>query len=409
MKDNEETSGQVSRKVGEEESELGSPAVVRYTLWQMVLYMLRLGALGFGGPVALVGYMHRDLVEERGWISEADYKEGLALAQLAPGPLAAQLGIYLGYVHYRILGATLAGLAFVLPSFFMVLALGWAYVEFGGIGWMQAVFYGVGAAVIGIIVISAKKLTTKSVGKDRLLWAIYLLLALVTVITESEIAWLFIAAGVLVWFLRAPPAWLRKHGAHAMLATQMPSAPAAFGVMDASLLTQIALFFAKAGAFVFGSGLAIVPFLYGGVVTEHQWLNEKQFVDAVAVAMITPGPVVITVGFIGYLIAGFPGATVAALATFLPCYLLTIIPAPYFKKYGKLPGVLAFVDGITAAAIGAIAGSVIVIAKRSITDLPTAAIAVVTMVLLLKFKKLQEPVVIAAAAVLGLVIYPLMH
>jgi chromate transporter len=381
--------------------------VPKYTLWQMVLYMLRLGSLGFGGPVALVGYMHRDLVEQRGWISEGDYKEGLALAQLAPGPLAAQLGIYMGYVHYRILGATLAGLAFVIPSFLMVVALGWAYVRFGGLAWMQAVFYGVGAAVIGIIAMSAKKLTAKSVGKDKLLWAIYLLLAAVTFITESEIAWLFIAAGVLVWLLRAPPKWMGKGSLNSIALVQLPVVPAMIGTMDVSLLTQIALFFAKAGAFVFGSGLAIVPFLYGGVVTEHQWLSDKQFVDAVAVAMITPGPVVITVGFIGYLVAGLPGATVAALATFIPCYLFTIIPAPYFKKYGKVPGVLAFVDGITAAAIGAIAGSVIVIAKRSIIDIPTALIALVTIVLLWRFKKLQEPVVVAAAAVLGLIIYPL--
>jgi chromate transporter len=379
-----------------------------YTLWQMVLYMLRLGTIGFGGPVALVGYMHRDLVEDRKWITDADYKEGLALAQLAPGPLAAQLGIYLGYVHYRILGATFAGLAFVIPSFLMVVALGWAYVRFGGLSWMQAVFYGVGAAVIGIIVMSAKKLTEKSVGKDKLLWAIYLLLAAVTIITESEIAWLFIASGVVVWFWRAPPKWLSKSGLHAAAMTQLPMAPGLFGAMDASLLTQIGLFFAKAGAFVFGSGLAIVPFLYGGVVTEHHWLTEKQFVDAVAVAMITPGPVVITVGFIGYLVAGLPGACVAALATFLPCYLFTIIPAPYFKKYGKVPGVVAFVDGITAAAIGAITGSVIVIAKRSIIDIPTALIAVVTIGLLWKFKKLQEPIIVAAAAVIGLIIYPIL-
>ena len=182
-----------------------------------------------------------------------------------------------------------------------------------------------------------------------------------------------------------------------------------FSTIDVSLLTQIGLFFAKAGAFVFGSGLAIVPFLYGGVVTEHHWLTEKQFVDAVAVAMITPGPVVITVGFIGYLVAGLPGACVAALATFLPCYLFTVIPAPYFKKYGKVPGVIAFVDGITAAAIGAIAGSVFVIAKRSIVDIPTALIALATIALLWKFKKLQEPVVVAAAAILGLVIYPMLH
>lgn len=380
-----------------------------YTLWQMIVYMLRLGTLGFGGPIALVGYMHRDLVEARQWISEADYKEGLALAQLAPGPLAAQLGIYMGYVHYRILGATLAGIAFVMPSFLMVVALGWAYVRYGGLAWMQAVFYGVGAAVIGIIAISARKLTVKSIGKDRLLWAIYLLLAAVTVATESEQAWLFIAAGALVWLRRAPPKWLAGGGLAAAGLAQMPAAPAVLGAFDAPLLIQIGIFFAEAGAFVFGSGLAIVPFLYGGVVNGHHWLSDKQFVDAVAVAMITPGPVVITVGFIGYLIAGLPGASVAALATFVPCYLFTIIPAPYFKKYGRLPGVLAFVDGITAAAIGAITGSVIVIARRSIVDLPTALIALVAVALLWRVKKLQEPVLVAGAAIAGLILYPILH
>jgi chromate transporter len=386
----------------------GAPAARPvYTLWQLVLYMLRLGALGFGGPVALAGYMHRDLVEGRGWITEDDYKEGIALAQLAPGPMAAQLAIYLGYVHYRIVGATLVGIAFVIPSFLMVVGLGWAYLSYGGLTWMQSVFYGVGAAVIGIIAMSAYKLTTKSVGKDRLLWAVYLLLAAVTVMTESEVAWLFIAAGVLVMVVRAPPKWLRSGGPLGAMA--MPIAPAMLGALDWPLLTQIGIFFAKAGAFVFGSGLAIVPFLYGGVVTEHHWLNDKQFVDAVAVAMITPGPVVITVGFIGYLIAGFWGACVAALATFLPCYLFTVIPAPYFKKYGRLPAVKAFVDGITAAAIGAITGAVIVIAKRSIVDVPTAVLAVVTLAVLWKFKKLQEPYVIVAAAAFGLLVYPLVH
>jgi chromate transporter len=382
---------------------------LRYSLWQLVQYFLRLGSIGFGGPVALVGYMRRDLVEQRGWITEADYKEGLALAQLAPGPMAAQTAIYLGYVHYRILGATLAGLAFVLPSFFMVVALGWAYAQFGGLSWMQAVFYGVGAAVIGIIAISAHKLTSKSIGKDRLLWVIFLVLATVTVITESEIAWLFLAAGVVTWLWRAPPKRWGGGGLAAALPIDMAHTGSFMATLDWPLLTQIGVFFAKAGAFVFGSGLAIVPFLYGGVVTEHHWLNEKQFVDAVAVAMITPGPVVITVGFIGYLVAGFPGACMAALATFLPCYLFTIIPAPYFKKYGKLPAIVAFVDGVTAAAVGAITGSVIVIAKRSIVDVPTAVMALLTIGILWKYKKLQEPVVVASAALIGLVLYPLTH
>ena len=381
-----------------------------YTMGQLVIYMLRLGTLGFGGPVALVGYMNRDLVEQRQWISESDYKEGLALAQMAPGPLAAQLAIYLGYVHYRIIGATLVGIAFVLPSFLMVVGLGWAYVEFGGLQWMQAVFYGVGAAVIGIIAISAHKLTVKSVGKDKLLWVIYLIVVATTVITQSEIAWLFIAAGIVNWLWRAPSKnWSNKGGMAAVLSAQLPHAAMLGTAHDPALLTQIGLFFAKAGAFVFGSGLAIVPFLYGGVVVEHHWLTEKQFDDAVAVATITPGPVVITVGFIGYLIAGLPGACVAALGTFLPCYLFTVIPAPYFKKYGKLPGIVAFVNGITAAAVGAITGSVIVIAQRSIIDMPTALLAMAATALLWKFKKIQEPVIVMAAAALGLAIYPLIH
>ena len=380
-----------------------------YTLWQLVLYMLRLGTLGFGGPVALVSYMHRDLVDARGWISEADYKEGLALSQLAPGPLAAQLGIYLGFVHYRLIGATLTGVAFVLPSFLMVVALGWAYQHFGGLAWMQAVFYGVGAAVIGIIAISAQKLTVKSVRKDKLLWVIYLVLVVVTAITESEMALLFVGSGILVWLLRAPPKWLSTGKLHSVALVELIAAGGWFASPNASMLAQIGWYFTKAGAFVFGSGLAIVPFLYGGLVTDHHWLTEKQFVDAVAVAMITPGPVVITVGFIGYLIDGLGGAVVAAFATFLPCFLITVIAAPYFKRYGKLPGMLAFVDGITAAAIGAITGSVIVLARRSIVDIPTAIIAVVTVALLWKFKKLQEPVIVATAAVIGLIVYPLIH
>ena len=381
-----------------------------YTLAQMTGYMLRLGTIGFGGPVALAGYMHRDLVEERKWITESDYKEGLALAQLAPGPMAAQLAIYLGFVHYRTLGATLVGLAFVIPSFIMVVLLGWAYQLYGGLTWMQAVFYGVGAAVIGIIAISAYKLTTKSVGKDWLLIGIYALLVVITVVTESESAWVFLAAGTLVWLVRAPPKnWFGKGPLAAIAAEPLAITAAAASSMDWSLLTQIGVFFAKAGAFVFGSGLAIVPFLYSGVVTENHWLTERQFVDAVAVAMITPGPVVITVGFIGYLIAGFPGASVAALATFLPCYLFTVIPAPYFKKYGKLPGLIAFVDGVTAAAIGAITGAVIVLGKRSIFDIPTVLLALTTVVLLWRFRKLPEPVIVAGAALIGIVVYPLLH
>lgn len=391
-----------------------------YTLGQLVRYALQLGTIGFGGPVALVGYMHRDLVERRQWISEAEYKEGLALAQLMPGPLAAQLAIYLGYVHYSLLGATIVGVAFVIPSFLMVLALGWAYVEFGGIGWMQAVFYGVGASVIGIITISAYKLTQKTIGRSVLLWTIYLVSAAATIMTETENILFFLGAGLIVWASRTP-LW-RKAPTNVAGVYILPLAMLSDVKAPLSeLLVQIAIFFTKAGAFVFGSGLAIVPFLYGGVVKEYGWLNDREFLDAVAVAMITPGPVVITVGFIGYIVTGrdtnfwtgLAGASVAALATFLPCYLFTIIPAPYFKKHGKRPGIVAFVDGVTAAAVGAIAGACVVLGRRTIfengwtPEIPKIILLLITIGLLLKFKKLPEPVIVLGAAIIGLLIYPI--
>lgn len=379
----------------------------KYSLRALVLYFLKLGTIGFGGPVALVGYMHKDLVENRNWISEEEYKEGLALAQLAPGPLAAQLGIYLGFVHYRILGATLVGFAFVLPSFVMVVLLGMIYKLYGGLSWIQAVFYGVGAAVIGIIALSSYKLTLKSIGKFNLesfkskwiLWLFFILAVVVTYWTEQEQVLLFIAAGLLYMILKAPPKWWNTKTVNSIVVLQI-----AFWDYQSTTLTKIAIFFAKAGTFVFGSGLAIVPFLHSGVVVENQWLTEQQFLDSVAVAMITPGPVVITVGFIGYLVNGIMGALVAALATFLPCYLFTIAMAPSFKKIAQNKPVKAFVEGITAAVVGALVGSVIVIAKRSIIDIPTTLIAIVSIFALLYIKKIQEPYIILIAAILGIII-----
>lgn len=381
-----------------------------YSLKQLIQYFLKLGTLGFGGPIALVGYMYQDLVEERQWISETGYQEGLTLAQVAPGPLAAQLAFYLGYLHYGIVGSALVGIAFVIPSFLMVVSLGWAYNLYGGLSWMQAVFYGVGAAVIGIIAISAYKLTVKTVGTDWLLWGIYAVNAAATIITESERIELILLAGVLVWLIKAPPKnWFKANRLNSFMALPLIPFVAAVPSATPSLLGQIALFFATAGSFVFGSGLAIVPFLYGGVVKDFQWLNPQQFLDAVAVAMITPGPVVITTGFIGFLVAGLPGACVAAIAMFIPCYLLTILPAPYFRKHGKTPGIAAFVNGVTVAATGAIAGAVVVLGRQSLRDIATVMIGAITLVAWKLGKKLPEPLVVAIAAIVGLVVYPLLH
>ncbi|MCM3875753.1 MAG: chromate efflux transporter, partial [Thermoanaerobaculia bacterium] len=345
----------------------GPPPLARFSL-----YFLKLGALGFGGPIALAGAMQRDLVEERGWISREDYVEGLALAQLAPGPLAAQLAIYLGYVRGGVLGATLVGLAFILPSFLMVLVISALYVKWGGLRPMQALFYGIGAAVVGIIARSAAKLTRTTLKNDTLAWLLFGATAVITAATGRELISVVLLSGVVALFVKAPPR-LSRDGPGAGAAALLPPilVTGLHGAADGDTLLRLLLYFAKAGAFVFGSGLAIVPFLYGGVVGEHHWLTEKQFLDAVAVAMITPGPVVITVAFIGYLVAGPLGATASALGVFLPVWLFVVIPAPYFRKFAAKARLHAFVLGVTASATGAIAGAAVVIARGAVRDLPT--------------------------------------
>lgn len=360
-------------------------------------YFLRLGTLGFGGPIALAGAMHRDLVETRGWITEADYQEGLTLAQVSPGPLAAQLAIYLGYVRAGILGANLVGLAFILPSFLMVLGLAALYLKFGGLHWMQAAFYGVGAAVIGLITRSAIKLAKSTLKRDPLAWGIFGVVGLATAITGREWVLLVIGGGVLFWVVKTRP-W--RSGTAILSLWPGIWLTGLHGPAALTTVGGIFLFFAKAGLFVFGSGLAIVPFLRGTVVTEFHWLTEQQFLDAVAVAMITPGPVVITVAFIGYLVAGPLGAGAAALGVFLPVYLMVILAAPLMRRYGQRPGLKALVQGITAGAAGAIAGSVVVLGRGAVRDLPTGLIAVTTLLLVWK-TKLPEPVLVLMAALVG--------
>jgi chromate transporter len=363
------------------------------SLGAFVAYFLRLGTFGFGGPIALAGSMQRDLVEDRGWITKDEYVNGLALAQLAPGPLAAQLAIYLGWVKAGIFGATLVAIAFVLPSFLMVLAISAAYVRFGGLAWMQAAFYGIGAAVIAIILRSAYKLVRLTLARDALLWIIFAANTIATAVLEAEVLSLILGSGLAMLLLRSRS---KAPLAFAPLLATSSAVPAASG--------SLFWFFAKAGAFVFGSGLAIVPFLYGGVVREHHWLTDQQFLDAVAVAMITPGPVVITVAFIGYLVDGLTGASLAALGVFLPCYLFVVIPAPFYSRFAGNPRVKAFVDGVTAAATGAIAGAVIVLARRAIIDVPTILIFAATLASLTWLKRIPEPVVIAIAGVVAVLL-----
>jgi len=383
-------------------AETPEPHLVPCTIGEFLLYFLRLGTFGFGGPIALAGYMQKDLVEERRWISKQDYLEGLALAQLMPGPLAAQLAMYLGWVRARVLGASLVAFCFVFPSWLMVLALSLLYVRYGGLAWMQGAFYGIGAAVIAIIARSAVKLVRMTLQKDKLLWAIFAVMMAVTAITASEIVWLFLLCGVLTVLVRAPPRLRASSSIGALAPAWLLTG--IHGAASLGTVGKVFLYFAAAGAFVFGSGLAIIPFLHGGVVDQYHWLTERQFVDAVAVAMITPGPVVITVAFVGFLVAGFLGAAAAAVGVFLPCYLLVIVPAQYYHRFAQNRQIKAFVTGVTSAATGAIAGAAVVLGRRAIFDITTIAIFAGTLLVLTRVKKVPEPLVILGTGVVGVLL-----
>jgi chromate transporter len=358
------------------------------SLGALAAYFVRLGALGFGGPIALTGAMHRDLVERRRWLSESQYLEGLALAQLAPGPLAAQLAIYIGWLRGGTIGAAAIGIAFVTPSFLMVLAIAAAYTRFGGLPGMQAAFYGIGAAVIAIICRSAVKLIRLTISREPVVWMALSVNAIATALFEKEFVWLIVAGGLAVLAARNRPPGT---GRSTMLAILPIAAPVSGWLAPTSPVTLF-WFFAKAGALVFGSGLAIVPFLYDGVVRDYAWLDDQQFLDAVAVAMITPGPVVITVAFIGFLAAGWTGSVAAALGVFLPCWLFVVIPAPYFQRFAAEPRLKALIDGVTAGASGAILGAALVLGRRAIVDLTTFLIFAATLAALVWLRRVPEPI-----------------
>jgi chromate transporter len=365
-------------------------------------YFVWLGTFGFGGPIASVGYMQRDLVEARGWIARQDMLDGIALGQTMPGPLAAQVAMWVGYLRRGSLGAIGTAAAFIAPSFLFVIALGALYVRFQGLPWVRSAFYGVAPAVIAIVALAAYKLARLTDGKDVRLWVISLLIAAVTAITQSEVAVLFVVAGLVILVWDAPPAWLRRPPRAALMLVPGIGLPA---VAAPGGLLALFLFFLKAGAFIFGSGLAIVPFLKQGVIYEHHWLTQQQFFDSVAVGLITPGPIVITATFIGYLVAGLPGAVVATVGIFLPIYIGVVVPGRWFTRHRDHPQIRAFVKGATAAAAGAIAGATIVLGRQAIVDLPTILIVCISLAYLLKIRgRFKEPLLVLGAAGAGLLI-----
>jgi chromate transporter len=371
---------------------------------ELVRYFLRLGCLGFGGPVALVGQMERELVDGKNWMTKEQMREAIAICQSLPGPLAIQVGIYASYLRAGFWGAWAGGWAFILPNFIIVAALGALYVHLGDLPAITAIFYGVSPAVIALILHSCYRLARLGM-EDWLQWTIAAVCLGVTVILQAEVAILFIGAGIvgILWYgsLRRPATTALDIATLPVLAQLAPAAPA-------STLGKLFLFFVKAGSLTFGSGLVIVPFLEKGLVQQYAWLDQRQFLVAVAIGMISPGPVVITATFVGYLVAGFSGSFVATVGIFLPSFLLVLIVAPLLARYRANPNVQGFVKGAYAAAIGTILGASILLGRIAIGDWLTVLVGLASLAVLFRWK-VSNPLLIAVTAVIGLIAYPLLQ
>ena len=387
---------------------IGSAERTDRTLGGLVRYFFKLGASGFGGPIALVGYMQRDLVEDRGWYTEAEFQQALAVGQTMPGPLAAQVAMWLGYLQAGALGALAVVAPFVLPPFVIVTAVAIPYAHYQGLGAVHAIFLGVGPAVLAIIVIAATKLARSTNKRDPILWVIATILCAATAIAGAEIVWLFVLAGAFGAVHYGGGVPKRTSSSAASLSpTGIIAAVQGFAwTGSGASVGAMGLFFIKAGAFTFGSGLAIVPFLHQGLVTDHHWLTEQQFLDAVAMGLISPGPVVIMATFAGYLVYGITGAIVATAAVFLPVYLFVVVPGSFIRRHEQHPRLRGFIKAATAAAAGAIAGAAIVIGGQVIQSASSILIAVAALgVLLQRRRKVPGPALVAAAALTGLIAF----
>ena len=384
----------------------GDKDIPRVRIWDLVRYYLRLGALGFGGPVALCGQMEKELVAERKWLTKDEFRDGIAVCQSLPGPLAIQVGIYVSYLRGGFWGAWAGGWAFILPNFIIVSTLGALYVHFGGLSPVRAIFYGVSPAVIALILHSCYRLAKLGM-EDLVQWAIAGACLVVTVALQAEVALLFLASGI-VGILYYGTLFRTGRVPSLPLLTAVPLGAGASVGMSGSMLSKLLVFFLKAGSLTFGSGLVIVPFLEKGLVQQTGWLDERQFLVAVAMGMLSPGPVVITATFVGYLVAGFWGSFVSTVGIFLPSFLFVLIVAPILIRHRANRNVQGFVKGAYAAAIGTILGASILLGKIAIGDWLTTLVGLLSLVVLTRWK-ISNPVLIAVTAVIGLIAFPILQ
>jgi chromate transporter len=380
-------------------------AAQRRPIGEIVRYFLRLGTIGFGGPVALVGQMEKELVGDKGWLTKEEMRDAIAVSQSLPGPLAIQVGIFIAYMRGGFWGAWAGGWAFILPNFLIVAALGAVYVHFGGLSWMTAVFYGVSPAVIALILHSCYRLAKLGM-EDWLQWAIAAVCFGVTIWLEAEVAILFIGAGILGILYHG--SLFRGGKAPTFMLALAPVGIGTTQAPTASILGQLFAFFLKAGSLTFGSGLVIVPFLEKGLVQQYGWLNGREFLVAVAVGMLSPGPVVITATFVGFLVAGFWGSLISTIGIFLPSFILILVVAPILARHRGNPNVQGFVKGAYAAAIGTILGACVLLGKIAIGDWLTILIGLGSLGVLFRWK-VSNPLLVGATAVIGIIAFPLLQ
>ncbi|WOD38891.1 chromate efflux transporter [Nodosilinea sp. E11] len=357
-------------------------------LKELAQLFLKLGAIGFGGPQAHIAMIHEEAVERRGWFTEEQFLEGVAICEMLPGPASTQAGIYTGYLRAGQLGALVSGLCFIAPAFLIVLVLSWAYFKFQGVPQIEHLFLGISPVVIAIIFGFCYRLSKKAI-KDWQGIAIALTVLLLSLIFRVNILLLFLLAGLaglVIYPPAAPPpagpsprasAWLAPllpitQSLPNLLATVTadPLAVASFWGLDRiqTYVLPLTTFFLQTGAFIFGGGLVIIPLLETAVVDDFGWMTRSQFIDGVALGELTPGPVVITAAFVGYKVAGALGALVATVAIFTPSFLFIMFASPFLLKLRQNPWAKSFLKGVLPAVLGAIAAAAIPLAAAALVQ-----------------------------------------
>jgi len=345
---------------------------------------LKLGAISFGGPAAHIALMEQEAVRKRDWLDRAHFLDLLAATNLVPGPNATEMAIHIGYLRAGWPGLFVAGGMFILPAFLISLALSWIYVRFGSLPEGQALFYGINPSVVAIILVATYRLgKTALQGKAQMLLGIAAFGAAVFGVNEVII---LLTSGMIGIILYAPPGWLRN----------------VFGMMFFSgipffrtilndwawlndRLVQLGIFFLKVGSLLFGSGMVLFAFIQQDVVNRFGWITQQQLIDAIAVGQMTPGPVLSSATFIGFLVSGLSGSVIATVAVFLPSFIIVAVIGPAIPRLRRSATAQAFLKGVNAAVVALILAVSLSLFRSAIVDGWTVLVLAMGLVALIRF------------------------